>query len=48
MHCNFGLRHKNTFILARKVCNAGIRDSKTAHEPCGQANGVFGVLQNYN
>ena len=35
----------NGFILARKVCNAGIHDSKMAHELCGLADDVWEGLR---
>lgn len=36
---------RNGFILARKVCNAGIHDSKMAHELCRQAYDTWEVLE---
>ena len=36
---------RNGFILARKVCNAGIHDSKMAHELCGLADDVWEDLR---
>lgn len=39
------LTDRNGFILARKVCNAAIHDSKTAHELCGQADDIWEDLE---
>ena len=36
---------RNGFILARKVCNAGIHDSKMAHDLCGLADDVWEDLR---
>lgn len=36
---------RNGFILARKVCNAGIHDSKMAHELCRQADDTWEKLE---
>ncbi len=41
------LTDRNGFILARKVCNAGIHDSKTAHELCGQVNDIWEDLEKF-
>nr|AAX16411.1 transposase [uncultured murine large bowel bacterium BAC 54B] len=36
---------RNGFILARKVCNAGIHDSRMAHDLCGLADDVWEDLR---